>query len=505
MGIWRDRFRFKRWGKWIMIGGVGFIALSAVSVEITSTNKFCNSCHIMEPYYTSWKHGSHKEVDCVKCHIAPGVGNFMSAKLNGLGQVVDDVLSRTSNKPSASVSQFSCTRSGCHTQETLKLKKIDNGTFKFSHDKHLGEKHLGVEINCTTCHSHVKGDTHFEVNTAVCLTCHLVGDPTKGTQMAAGREEKIIILSARSAQSKVEPTVNPGEKVPPSKCTTCHDAPSKEIEFQGLKFNHSQFLSFGASCESCHQGTTATPPPIEDGRCLECHNFGVERATDSREMHKTHTLGQHKIECSSCHGTIRHGLKVQVSSLEKLECTKCHLAQHDLQQATYFNLSKSPHGPDTAATKNVMFMAHVDCTGCHTKARQLTGRPEGGALVLAASPDACDKCHQPGFGNQMIPLWQKQTHGLYDEVESAFKGPASKGLSAEATARVKQILTNVKSDGSWGVHNPKFTQQILAEARTLLAGGAPGTNPAPVARNGEKPPVPATPDKPAAPSPGAPR
>lgn len=485
MGKWRERFRFRRWGKWILLGGVGFVLLGTISVEVTSQSSFCNSCHIMEPYYTSWKHSSHKDVECVKCHIAPGMTNFMEAKLNGLGQVVDDVLSRTSNKPSASVSQFSCTRSGCHTEETLRQKKIDNGKFKFAHDKHLGAKHLGVEISCATCHSHVKGDSHFEVNTAVCLTCHLVGDPSGGTQMAGGREEKIIRLAARSGQSRVVPTVGPGEKVPPSGCVTCHDAPTKEIEFQGSKFKHSQFLAFGATCESCHQGTTATPPPIEDGRCLECHTFGVEKATDSREMHRTHTLGRHKIECSSCHGTIRHGLKVQVSSLEALDCTKCHIDQHTLQRNTYFSLGASPHGPEGAATKNVMFMAHVDCTGCHTSPRPTTGRPNGGATVLAASPASCDKCHEPGLGNQMIPLWQKTTRGLYDEVERL--AATAIGVPAENIAKARKILDGVRSDGSWGVHNPKYAQQVLLEARSLLSPG------------GAKPPA----EPPKAPQPGA--
>ena len=45
--------RLKRWLKWSAIGGVLFIIFTFVSVEVTSTSKFCNSCHIMEPYYTN--------------------------------------------------------------------------------------------------------------------------------------------------------------------------------------------------------------------------------------------------------------------------------------------------------------------------------------------------------------------------------------------------------------------------------------------------------------------
>jgi hypothetical protein len=464
------------------------VVLSGASVELTSTSSFCNSCHIMNPYYASWKHSSHKGVECVQCHIAPGATNFMAAKLNGLGQVVDDVLHRTSTKPSASVSQMSCTRGGCHTVETLSAKKIDNGRFKFAHDKHLGQKHLGVEISCTTCHSHVKGDEHFAVNTNACLTCHMVGDPVHGTEVVAGREEASITLAARSAQSNVTPVVLEGEKTPPSACTTCHDAPNKEIEFGGVKFNHSQFLSFGASCESCHQGTTATPPPIEDGRCLECHTFGVERAGDSRELHRTHTLGEHKVECSSCHGTIRHGLKVQTASLEKFDCNRCHIDQHTVQRNTYFSMGKSPHAKDEGMTKNVMFMAHVDCTGCHTQPRAVAARPGGGATVLVASPESCDKCHQPGLGKQMIPLWQRTAHGLFDQVEGGYKAAIEAGTPVESLVKVKAVLDEVRADGSWGVHNPTRTQELLAAARDSLAAAVK-----PADRRGAAAPAPASP------------
>jgi len=464
-----DRFRFRRWGKWIIIGAVAGVVLTVGSVEATSQNSFCNSCHIMGPYYNSWKLGAHKNVDCIECHIAPGVDNFVEAKLNGLAQVVDDLLHRTS-KPSASVSQFSCTRSGCHTPEKLS-KTLTTGKFKFDHGKHLGAKHLGVEISCSTCHSHVKGDEHFEVNTQVCITCHLVDGAAKKTETISGKQTRVIYLAARNggADAGKHLPLAEGEKSPPSDCTACHDAPKGEIQFQGLKIDHAQFLAFGAKCESCHQGVTATPPPIEDGRCLECHSFGMEASVEPREMHKIHTLGRHKIECSSCHGTIRHGLASQTVSLERFDCTRCHLDQHKVQQDTYFNLGKSPHGPDAARPVSPMFLAHVDCTGCHTKQRAVSVKPNSGASVMAAEPASCNRCHQPGFGEKMIPLWQNTTHGLYDQVEKQLQEAEAAGLDAETLKRVKELLNLVKTDGSWGVHNPRYTQLLLEQARDAIA------------------------------------
>ena len=153
---------------------VAFAVFTVTSIEVTSQNWFCNSCHIMNPYYASWQSGSHAGVNCTQCHIPPGFGNFVSAKLNGLGQVVDDVLDRTSSKPSAAVLDASCTRSGCHSVEKLRTDGLrKNDKFLFDHGKHLGKEYDGIEIHCTTCHSHVEGNTHFKVNTNACVTCHL--------------------------------------------------------------------------------------------------------------------------------------------------------------------------------------------------------------------------------------------------------------------------------------------------------------------------------------------
>lgn len=468
----RERLRFRRWGKWLLAGGAAFLLISVIGVEATSRPAFCNSCHVMEPYYTSWRLSAHKDVSCVGCHISPGVDSFLEAKLNGLGQVVDDALNRTSNKPSASVSQLSCTRSGCHDLDTIAHKEAKNGLFKFRHDKHVGTKHLGVEISCGTCHSHVKGDQHFEVNTSVCITCHLVDASAGRVEKLDARRGSIIHLGVRSAprEAAIPRThVGPnGEKPPPASCTSCHDAPKEEIVFEGIRFDHAQFLAFGASCESCHQGVTATPPPIEDGRCLQCHTFGVEKRLETHEMHRAHTLGRHKIECASCHGMVRHGTHVQTVSLEEFDCTRCHIDQHSIQRRTYFTGPIGPHVEGTVPS-HPMFVAHVDCTGCHVKPRPVGSSPESGAQVLAAAPEACDKCHQPGLGERMIPLWQRTARSLYDQVEAQLASARAEGIDIASAAEVAKMLAMVKADGSWGVHNPVHTQQLLEQARTRLA------------------------------------
>lgn len=518
MGRLLTRLRAWSWKRWTVVGLVVFVVGSIGSVELTSQSWFCNSCHIMNPYYDSWKVGSHKDIQCVACHIAPGVDNFVAAKLNGLGQVVDDVLSRTSNKPSASVSQLSCTRSGCHSIETLNTKSIDNGKFKFRHDKHLNAKHLGVEISCGTCHAHVKGDQHFEVNTSVCITCHLteriepatpgpqnhgvilmgvrighsqlapegqkdagtpdaaapgLPTPEAGTETAASPPAAEAAAAAKpEASAKADahaaaPTGHDDEKTPPANCLGCHQPPAGQFEYRGMKVDHTVFLSYGATCESCHRGVTAPPPPMDDGRCLQCHTFGVEKSLEPKEMHRVHTLGRHKIECFSCHGDIRHGPEVQAASVEVFDCTKCHTDQHTIQRNTYFHVVAPEAG---AGTVSPMFLAHVDCTGCHVKSQRLEGKPDSGATVFTAAPEACDACHKPGYGKQIIPLWQRNTRTMHDQAEKDLaKTREVPGVDPAALREAESLIRLVREDGSWGVHNPRYAQGLLEQARAKLA------------------------------------
>jgi len=489
----------KKWKRLVPLALFVFVVGSVAMVEVTSTNKFCSNCHIMEPYYDSWARSAHKHVACVKCHISPGVDSFVAAKLNGLGQVVDDVLNRTSTKPSASVNELSCTRSGCHTVETLTAKATVNESFKFRHDKHLGTRHLGVEITCSTCHSHVKGDEHFEVNTSVCITCHMIETvpsdvdvDVTGTDQAmfsyirlAVREPRMMIASdeappGASPELPGESTFSNGDPAPPTSCKVCHEPPDTIVEYEGLEVNHEEFLSFGASCESCHRNATATPNPIDDGRCLQCHNFGIERATDAKEMHQVHSLGRHKVECFNCHGAIMHGPVAQSMSLEQFDCRQCHINQHAVQRLEY--LLAGTDGASSAQAVNPMFLAHVDCTGCHVKARALHTNPLSGAKVTAATPEACDRCHKAGFGAMMVPQWQEATKRLFAQAEEDLARTEPLAQSPDAVALVaeaRELINMVKVDGSWGVHNPRYTQRLLDDARQKLAQAREISEPSP--------------------------
>jgi nitrate/TMAO reductase-like tetraheme cytochrome c subunit len=57
-------------------------------VEFTDSAEFCGTiCHNMDPQYTRYEVSPHARVTCAGCHIGPGPGAFVKAKINGLKQV----------------------------------------------------------------------------------------------------------------------------------------------------------------------------------------------------------------------------------------------------------------------------------------------------------------------------------------------------------------------------------------------------------------------------------
>lgn len=69
----------------IVLSGIG----SFSAYKYTESVAFCGTtCHTaMKPEHDSYAHSPHANVRCVDCHIGPGAGSFVQAKLRGLHQV----------------------------------------------------------------------------------------------------------------------------------------------------------------------------------------------------------------------------------------------------------------------------------------------------------------------------------------------------------------------------------------------------------------------------------
>ncbi len=58
------------------------------AVEYMDTPQFCGTtCHSMRPEYLGHQDSNHASVACAECHVAPGAGGWIEAKMNGTRQM----------------------------------------------------------------------------------------------------------------------------------------------------------------------------------------------------------------------------------------------------------------------------------------------------------------------------------------------------------------------------------------------------------------------------------
>jgi predicted RNA-binding protein with EMAP domain len=436
------------WPARILLVIVVLAVVSTGAIVITGQPGFCNSCHIMNPYYGSWEKSSHSEVNCLDCHLQPGFAGYVKGKINGLAQAVDCIVGRVGTKPNATVQDNSCLRSECHSTEELVSKDIDYHGIKFTHKNHVAKVVDGITISCGTCHSHFEGDEHFTVNNDVCFTCHFL---------------KSDESSSRLVQTS---------------CQDCHEVPSEVIERGLVTIDHAEYITYSASCEdSCHEKEIEKISEVADSVCLNCHSFGKEQQADSVQLHETHT-NHEKVECFACHGKVSHGHTKVTSVSAMMECRNCHSDTHQVQRGIYTN-QHPMQDENTDLVLSPMFLTHVECNGCHIEqVGNKSGTLDSLGTVAKAVPRACDNCHEEGTGQQYIPFWQGKIKGQYENVTTKLERLEKKAqlekdekqaqILHDIIKQARSILESVSSDVSWGVHNFNYTEAMLLKANKII-------------------------------------
>jgi nitrate/TMAO reductase-like tetraheme cytochrome c subunit len=424
---------------------------SAIAIEVTGQPGFCNSCHIMNTYYDSWQSSTHSEVNCLDCHLQPGFAGYVRGKINGLAQAIDCIVGRVGTKPNATVKDVSCLRPECHNTEELRPKNIDYRGTKFTHENHIAKVADGIKISCGTCHSHFEGDEHFGVDSVVCFTCHFLRNGDNSTRIAQ------------------------------TECTDCHEIPKRVIRRGLIEINHTEFVSYRASCDdSCHRRQIDKRSTVAGTVCLNCHSFRKQPDVGSAELHTIHTSGE-KVECFECHGEIAHGPTEGRAITAMMSCENCHSDVHEAQRSIY-TAQNHPQNGKPKRVLSPMFLTHVECTGCHIeRVQKKSGTLDSFGTVAKAVPEACDRCHQPGTGQRYIPFWQSKIEKLYKEVsfkvdafEERTQFETDHQLAQRLQQKIKQVrsvLEAVSADGSWGVHNFKYTEAMLLKVNEMINEG----------------------------------
>ncbi len=416
----------------------GLLAMLAF-VQVSSTPAFCGSiCHIMKPYYESWKRSSHGGVACVECHISPGVTAEIRKKFEAMSMVAKYITATYGTKPWAEVDDAACLR--CHERRLLEGKVDFHGVI-FDHAPHLTETRRGMKLRCTSCHGQLVQGTHLTVTSTTCAICHFMGQ---------------------------KPNQDLG------RCTHCHEIPERVVGVGRANFDHTQVKTLGMDCRSCHAGIVQGNGEVPRERCVSCHNQPARLAEfgDPELLHRKHVT-EHKVDCAECHMTIEHGQKPATTTAAATTtedagtCGTCHGSGHHAQQLLY----EGRGGRGVPVMPGPMAVAGVSCEGCHSAALSVQNAAAGtlGVHTLRSNEVACMSCHGPAY-KAIFQAWkagvEARTAALRAQLDATV---GSMGVSAPQPfedARANFLLV----ERGRGVHNVNFSYALLDKAWEQMNG-----------------------------------
>ncbi len=431
--------RLSRWAKRVVVFVAVFIpasvAFTYLAFEVSSQPQFCGSCHIMAPYYTSWRTSTHNHIACVECHIPPGITSEFRKKYEALSMIARYFTGTYSTNPWTEVDDQSCLRSGCHVKRVLLGRELYQGIL-FDHQPHLTEMRREKQLRCTSCHSQIVQGSHISVTPTTCFLCHFKNAlPNTGT----------------------------------ARCTLCHAVPERTITTAGLSFDHGDVKRFDMNCMACHEGVVKGDGDVLRERCFTCHNetARLERYGETEFLHRMHVT-EHKVECLNCHIEISHKVPAREEVLSTA-CQSCHSAAagHSAVRDLYRGIAGKGVTPRPAA----MYLAGIRCEACHNRPR---GDHQG------ANEVSCMACHGPKYLT-IYRSWQagltQRLDGLRSELQTAAARVQQRdGARPDPLADAKENLTLLEHGKA--IHNPAYAVDLIAKGHrdvvdALTAAGEP--------------------------------
>ena len=149
---------------WGLVAGVVLVLLLRTGNAVTSTDTFCESCHVHPQATTSWRQSTHYAtksgtiVHCVECHLPPGGPAYLAHKTrlgirDTYGKVFKDPDSfdweERSQLEHAATFTFLDSCLDCHPN-LFPIQLTDEGE-----EAHLHYELHADEMRCLNCHLHV--------------------------------------------------------------------------------------------------------------------------------------------------------------------------------------------------------------------------------------------------------------------------------------------------------------------------------------------------------------
>jgi len=234
---------------------------------------------------------------------------------------------------------------------------------------------------------------------------------------------------------------------------------------QLLMTAYKKILEALASIKSSYKPEKITTVSAEvPTQCANCH-AGIEEINTTifglTFPHKKHLIEQ-KIDCSTCHSNVRkHGEFIATKQScatchhkdTKIDCGSCHRLQQSFYQGGITAGQEIP--------KDIMAEAEVECTDCHLSGEDKIFRPNKGK---------CLDCHDEDYAD-IFDEWQNFVKDQALSIESSLKKLNKMELNTEEkniALETEKTIQKIKLDGSSGVHNFMFSEDVLTKLKKKI-------------------------------------
>ncbi len=441
-------------------------------ITMSESPGFCgNVCHNMKPFYESYENSTHRGIKCGECHTEPGFINAVKAHI--VDSINESVLFFSGNYGKepivCDIADRSCLREECHKIERLTEKVFIYEGIRFSHKLHRMDG--AIKLKCVSCHA-TDSTVHMSIDIATCYLCHTSNfvsaeEPDRCLTCHAKNIEEVKeydhtgVLESNIACSKCHKPTHEEVTVKQERCDLCHHAEEeKKEEYSQDKLHRIHTFDHAVECVLCHSDISHSFKASFSENCMDCHetvkNLKYTRFRNRSFPHRLHTKNT---KCTYCHSVKQqtHG-KVIIGesscrschhSQKKIACSQCHSIPYSIQNGLSLGGFEGVEGYKSNT---------IDCKACHKKVKEPSS--------LSRIKNACTKCHEEDY-KVFVDEWQSDTKESIKKVDAILK-KAKPGKTAKAKQLIKdaqRLLYYVRADGSKGVHNPDYIEELLSQAK----------------------------------------
>ena len=216
-----------------ILSAINIIIITVVSYEgvvYTESTEFCGLvCHtVMETEFTAYLNSPHSNVECVKCHIGPGVSWYAKAKLSGVRQVIAvalDTYTRPIETPVHNLRPSKDTCEVCHRPEQFigdRIRVIES----YLEDEENSPVYTVLSMHIGGGYSDGKGIHSWHVNDDKTTTYFATDTELQEIPLVRVTDAEGNVKEYRSAGVEVAEEVLASGSWRTMDCIDCHNRPA---------------------------------------------------------------------------------------------------------------------------------------------------------------------------------------------------------------------------------------------------------------------------------------